>query len=193
MNRRVYLALAGTVVGGSAIGYASLDRSHSYTDPSVEQDPGGSKYLTWSDDGEALATLGVGGSVTAGTITSTVSVSHHDRPGTHLTSISLRIWMPETEPGNGPEISVVGPLQGDIGSEPPEISLYRSRDRPGTIVEVDDFDDLKDETVNIRFNATPQSEIATTLAFDPTVELEGTGFVHRNHTLKGTMEVDFQH
>lgn len=188
MERREYVALFGSAAIGATAGCATVGGSEQLTEPTLQSDDDTRRHLKWSTDGEEVATLSVDGDIWSDLIRNRASIWH--RESTHLESISLRIWMPGAEPGHAPEISLVGPVQGD-SSPPPAISLSVTRGQPGTTIKIDDFDDLKNETVTVEFYARPRSETGTTLAFDGTIELAETDLLGADYTLEGDLELAF--
>lgn len=85
---------------------------------------------------------------------------------------------------------VISPVEGD--SSPPSIFLYSPKRDPGTIIEIDDIDDLKDETIStLDFIVRPRSETATTLVIEGTIELTSSGWIGTDYTLTGQLKLKY--
>jgi hypothetical protein len=187
MKRRTLLDAAGTACVGATAGCSTLRGSETLSDPTVHTDSNQRKSLRFSADDEELASFGASGGVSSGVIYLSTEIPHGD--GTNLTSISLRVWMPP--PAASTMIAVVSPVQGD-SSPPPLVTLSTPEDGPGTIIDISDLDDLKDETIStLNLIVRPGSETGTSLGLAPTLQLVDTGPLPTTYTLTGQLQLEF--
>ena len=189
MDRRRYL---GLVASGSVVataGCSAIAGNRTLSDPAVHVDAPERRGLEWTSNGDTVGELGVAGTVSSGTVDLSTEINH--RQGTKVTSIALRTWMPETATDSASEVAVVSPVEGD-SSPPPSLSLYTPDRGLGTVVEVDDLDDLADETIStLELLVSPGSETATRLNVATTIELASSEWFGGGYTLDGRLQLEF--
>lgn len=186
MRRRTLigsLACTGVV---AVTGLGALRGHARLADPTVLAHSPRRRALEWRSNDEPVGSLGVSGGVSDGAVALQTELWH--RRTTRVRAIDLRVWAPG--PGAA-SVAVEAPVQGDA-SPPPDVSLSTTRDAPGTLVAVDDFDDLADETVRaLALRVTPRSGDVEALAFDATVRLDGAGWFDAGFTLTGRLDLEF--
>lgn len=161
--------------------------SKTLTEPTVRTDASERRSLSFTANGEEVGSLGVTGTVTSDVIDLSTEIRH--RRGTNVKSIELRVWMPPADAAA--EVAVVSPVEGD-SSPPPSVSLYSPEREPGTIVAIDDLDDLEDETIStLDLIVRPGSETAMTLEIDATIGLTSGGLFSTDYTLDGRLQLEF--
>jgi hypothetical protein len=186
VRRRTLLATVGTGVAASTAGCGMLRSTKTIPDPSVHTDSDGRAHLAWDDGGE-LATFGVDGGVSGGTIRLGTELWH--REGTEVTGITLRLWMPEAE--SAPDVALISPVEGD-SSPPPSVTLFTPDRKRGTAISIADLDDLADETIStIEFLVRPRSETATAVVVDAAIELTETDWLGDDYDLDGRLPLDY--
>lgn len=189
MDRRQFLSVIGTAGAVATSGCSTVTGSELLSDPTVHADSSGRRSLEWVSHGESVGELGVSGTVSSGLIDLSTELSH--RQGTSVESITLRVWMVSPETDTPADVAVVSPVEGD-SSPPPSISLYSPSHNEGTVIEITDLGDLKDETIStLDLLVRPRSETAKTLKVEPTIELTGGGFVGDDYTLDGQLRLKF--
>jgi hypothetical protein len=185
VDRRTFLASAATVVSTAAAGCSAIDRRTEHTNPAVEtedQQGDNGKYLSFTEGGDDLATVGVDPKFTP--LPNHLHVWIWHREGTRPQSLVQRFAAPDGD-GTPPKLALHGPFMG--GSEPyPSVSLYE--DGAAAVVEVHRFGDLADETVFMNLSVSRWPESARRLVVESTVELTEQGIPDRTHVLDGGVE-----
>lgn len=189
MDRRSYLAAVGTAGIAATAGCSALGGSETLSDPTTHEDAPGRRNISFSADGEEVASFGADGGISGGVVRLDTELWHAE--GTAVDSIRLTVWMP-TETNAGYEtVALAAPVQGD-SSPPPEITLSVDRARSAAVVEITDLDDLRDETIStITLLVDPRSNPSTTVAIDTEIELAGSGLTATDYTLDGRLDLDF--
>jgi len=189
MDRRSYLAAVGTAGIAATAGCNALGGAETLSDPTTGEDSPQRRHLSFSADGEEVATFGADGGVSNGVVRLDTEFWHRD--GTAVDSIRLTVWMP-TETNAGSEtVALAAPVQGD-SSPPPEITLSVDRERSAAVIEITDLDDLRDETIStITLLVDPRSNSSTTVAIDTEIELSGSGLTTTDYTLDGRLDLEF--
>ncbi|WP_424018690.1 hypothetical protein ACOZ4N_04200 [Halorientalis pallida] len=187
MDRRSFLGLTASAGVVATAGCSAPGKAQTLSDPTVDGESSQRKHLSFTADGEEIATFGVDGRVSAGTVELPIEIWHRD--GTTVESIRLRVWMP---PRDAPAtVAVESPVQGD-SSPPPELTLSTPDRKQGQVIEVADLDDLADETIStLNLLVRPHSEAAGTLSIAPTIELGGGGVLASDYTLDGRLDLEF--
>jgi len=189
MDRRSYLAAVGTAGIAATAGCSALGGSEALSDPTIHEDTPQRRHLSFSADGEEVASFGADGSVSKGVIRLDTELWHRDE--TAVESIRLVVWMPTEENAGSETVALAAPVQGD-SSPPPEITLSVDRRRSAAVVEITDLDDLRDETIStISLLVDPRSNPSTTVAIDTEIELAGNGLTATDYTLDGRLDLDF--
>lgn len=189
MERRQLLATLGTAATVSTAGCGLVQSPTVLSDPTQHSASPGRGSLSFTANGEEVGSLGVDGDVAAETITISTEISH--RAGTTVRSIELRVWMPAPGSDTPADVAVVSPVEGD-SSPPPAITLSSPQRGPGTIITVDDLDDLADETIStLNLMVRPHADNATTLMIDATIELANTAWLGGDYTLDGRLQLEF--
>jgi hypothetical protein len=197
VRRRTFLTAVGSAgavgtagVAGGATGTYRGERTLS--DPTVHADSPRRRSLSFTADGEEVGSLGVSGSLDDGVIDLGTEIWH--REGTRIESIALGVWMPPADASStaeAAEVAVVSPVEGD-SSPPPDVSLSTPRREPGTLVEVDDLDDLADETIStLDLVVRPGAETEPRVVVDAALELREGGWFGTDYALDGRLEVEF--
>lgn len=187
MDRRQFLGVVGSAGVVATAGCSMPGGSKTLTEPTVRTDASERRSLSFTANGEEVGSLGVTGTVTSDVIDLSTEIRH--RRGTNVKSIELRVWMPPADAAA--EVAVVSPVEGD-SSPPPSVSLYSPEREPGTIVAIDDLDDLEDETIStLDLIVRPGSETATTLEIDATIGLTSGGLFSTDYTLDGRLQLEF--
>jgi hypothetical protein len=187
MNRRAFLALAGSAGAVATAGCSAPGQSQTLSDPTVQGESSKRKHLSFTANDEEIATVGVDGRVDDGVIELPFEIWHRD--GTTVESITLRVWMP---PRDAPaEVAVVSPVSGD-SSPPPELTLSLPDRKQGQRIEITDLDDLADETIStLQLLVRPGADTEPELFVDATVDL-GTGdWFEGDYTLSGRLDLTF--
>jgi hypothetical protein len=192
MRRRTLLAATGTAGAAAVAGCGAFRTSETLSDPTVGGE-GPRRYLLFETGGSELASFGFDAEFSGGIYRVDTELSHRD--GTTVKSIELRVRMPTLEGNTPAEVAVVSPVEGD-SSAPPELHLHSPDRRPGTLITVEDLDDLADETIStLSMVVTPPSSDPSTgihpVAVDATVELAGGGTFGTDYTLDGGLELRF--
>ncbi|WP_459194136.1 hypothetical protein [Halosimplex sp. J119] len=188
MKRRSYIAAICSAGAVATAGCGAIAANQTLSDPTVHTESSGEKGLIFTSNGEEIGDFGVDGAVVSGRIDLSTEIPH--REGTTVKSITLRLWMPEVARERPAKVAVVSPVQGD-SSPPPSLSLYTPDRGLGTVVEITDLDDLADETIGtLDLVVLPQSETATELAIDVTIELSG-GILGSDYTLNGELQLAY--
>ncbi|SDF64471.1 hypothetical protein [Halorientalis regularis] len=187
MDRRTFLGLTASVGVVATAGCSAPGKARTLSDPTVDGESSQRKYLSFTADGEEIATVGVDGRVDDGTIRLPFEIWHRD--GTLVEAITLRVWMP---PRDAPAtVAVASPVSGD-SSPPPEVALSVPDGERGQRVEITDLDDLADETIStLGLLVDPHPEAEGTLSIDATVELDGGGVLASDYRLDGRLNLDF--
>ncbi|WP_248910795.1 hypothetical protein [Halocatena marina] len=189
MNRRTYLTVVSSVGIAATAGCSGLAENQTLSDPTVNTESSGRKALVFTSNSEEVGHFGVDGSVESGRIDLSTEIWH--REGTHVTSIKLRVQMPETATESLAEVAVISPVEGD-SSPPPSIALYTPDRALGTIIEITDLDDLADETIStLNLIVFPRSETATALNIRVTIELAGNGVLSSDYILDGELQLEY--
>lgn len=161
--------------------------SEALSDPTVHTNSPSRRSLEWTANDESIGELGASVTPSTGVVDVSTELSHSE--GTNVDSIKLRAWVESPETDIPADIALVSPVEGD-SSPPPSISLYSPDRRQGTVIEITDLDDLKDETIStINLLIKPQSESATMIKIDATIELTGSGVLSTDYTLTGELPV----
>jgi hypothetical protein len=183
------LAALGTA-GAAALAGCGIARGQTtLSDPTVEADGPGRKVLLFSSEGEELAHFGVDGRVRDGAVKLQSELWHRD--GTLVDAIQLRVWMPDAESGSTTDVGLVSPVEGD-SSPPPEVTLATPEQGRGTVIEITDLDDLRDETIStIALLVSSIAEGAAEIAIDVTIELTSGGIVGDSYTLEGRLDLTY--
>lgn len=186
MQRRDFLAAVGTAGVAGIAGCGAIPSETTLSEPTLTKDSPQRRHIEWLSDGESIGELGIDGSLSSGVIDLSTEINHQ---GGDVESIRLRVWMPETD--SAAKVAVVSPVEGD-SSPPPALALYTPDRAPGTVIEITDLDDLRDETIStLDLMVRPPTETATTLTFDSTIELAGGGVFSTDYTLTGQLQLEF--
>ncbi|WP_206424992.1 hypothetical protein [Halosimplex salinum] len=189
MRRRAFLAAATAgLIGTAGCEEAVVRRAVSDPERGIERRREGAvrRYLDFRTDDETLVWIEM--ALLRGTAPFDFDVDLSHRDGTELTNLRLRFRTPTDESAEPVGVALEAPLAGD--SPPtPSVSLYHSGEGAGTVVEVDEFGALADETVGLECLVTPRSETATTLAVDVTAEVDGP--LGGAYSLDGRLEFEF--
>lgn len=189
MNRRQYIGAIGSAGLLTTVGAGILGESRTLSEPVVHSDAPERQSLEWRVDGEGVGELGVMGTVSSDVIDISTEISH--RQNTAVTAIRLRVWMPSAETDTPADVAVVSPVEGDSAS-PPAVSLSSPRRSPGTLIELTELSDLKDETIStLDLLVRPQSKTATTLNIDAAIELTTSALLREDYLLTGQLELEF--
>lgn len=188
MDRRQFLSGIGTAGIVATAGCSMVSGVETLSDPTVYTDSPSRRSLEWTANDESIGEFGVSMAFSTGIIDVSTELSHSK--GTTVESIKLRVWTESPETDTPADVAVVSPVEGD-SSPPPSISLYSPYQRKGTVIEITDLDDLKDETIStLDLLIRPQSESTTTVKFDATIELAGGGALGTDYTLTGELPVE---
>ena len=187
MDRRTLLASLGAAGVAGTAGCGALGGNRTLSDPTVDRDSPSRAALLFSDGDTEVGTLGVGGSVGTDAIRLDTNIWHRD--DTRVESIRLHVW---TEPDDEPaDVALVSPVTGD-SSPPPSVSLGLPDRGYGTVIEIDDLDDLADETIStIDLLVAPRSESFEGTVIDAEIELSGTAWNGDDYTLRGRLDLSF--
>lgn len=189
MRRRSYLATLATAGAAATAGCGTVRSETTLSEPDVHEESVQRRSLEFTADGEEVGSIGADGDVSDGRIELSTEIWH--REGTTVESIELNVWMPPAAERSPAEVSVVSPVQGD-SSPPPSITLSSPRDEPGTVIEIDDLDDLADETIStLDLVVEPGYDRATTLVIDSTIELDSSSLIDGGYELVGQLELEF--
>ncbi|WP_408957521.1 hypothetical protein [Natrinema sp. 74] len=189
MDRRWFLAAISSAGVATTVGCSVVGGSKTLSEPTVHTESSGRRSLSFTSKGTEIGSLGVTGTVTSEGIDLETELWH--RRDTAVRSITLEFWMPPRGTDSGTAVAVVSPVEGD-SSPPPSVSLSSPRHESGSIVEIDDLDDLADETINtLEFIVRPGSETATTLVIDGRIELASGAWFGSDYTLDGRLRLDF--
>lgn len=189
MRRRAYLATLATAGAAATAGCGTVRSATTLSEPDVHAESAQRRSLQFTADGEEIGSVGADGAVSNGRIELSTEIWH--REGTTVESIELHVWMPPAPAESPAEVSVVSPVQGD-SSPPPSISLSSPRDEPGTVIEIDDLDDLADETIStLDLVVDPGYDRATTLVIDSTIDLDSSSLFDGGYELDGQLELEF--
>lgn len=189
VDRRQFFNVIGSAGIGATAGCSTVVGSEPLSDPTVHTDSPGRRSLEWLSNGESVGELGVSGTVSSGLIDLSTEISHTQ--GTNVESIQRRVWMASPDTETSADIAIVSPVEGD-SSPPPSISLYSPHRSHGTVIEITELDDLKDETIStLDLLVSPQSEMTTTLHVDATIALTGGGLLSDDYTLDGQLHLEF--
>ena len=187
MNRRAFLGLAGSACAIATAGCSAPGQAATLSDPSVESESSQRKHLSYTADGEEIATFGVDGRVDGGMIELPVEIWH--REGTTVDAITLRVWMPPQDAAA--TVAVASPVSGD-SSPPPAVTLSIPDRGQGQLIEITDLDDLADETIStLTLLVEPHAEATGRLSIDTEIELGGGGVLASDYTLSGQLDLDF--
>jgi hypothetical protein len=191
MRRRSLLAAAGTTGVAAVAGCGAFRTSETLSSPTVGGE-GPRRHLLFTANGNEIASFGFDADYSAGTYDVGTELSHRD--GTRVKSIELRVWMPTVEGDTPAQVAVASPVEGD-SSAPPEVYLHTPDRGPGTLITVEDIDDLADETIStLDLVVRPASEPSTgvhPIAIDAAIELAGGGTFGTDYTLDGELELTF--
>lgn len=192
MRRRSFLAAAGATGVAATAGCSAFRTSESLMDPTVGGE-GPRRYLLFTANGSELASFGFDADYSGGTYDVSTELSHRD--GTRVKSFELRVWMPTVESDTPAKVAVVSPVEGD-SSPPPEVYLHSPDRRPGTLITVEDLDDLADETIStldllVRHPGSEPSTGVHPISIHATIELAGGGTFGTDYTLDGELELTF--
>ena len=158
------------------------------SNPTVHTDSPSRRSLEWTANDESIGEFGVSLTSSTGVIDASTEFSHNKE--TTVDSIKLRVWTESPETDTPAGVAVVSPVEGD-SSPPPSISLYSPDRRKGTVIEITDLNDLKDETIStLDLLIRPQSEGTTTVKIDATIELTDSGALNTDYTLTGELPVE---
>jgi hypothetical protein len=172
------MAGCGTVTGREVL-----------SDPTVNKESPGRKVLIFTSNDTEVGHFGVDGNVDADRIDLSTEIWHQE--GTRVTSVKLRLWMPETATETPADVAVASPVEGD-SSPPPSVTLSTPNQTLGTVIEVTDLDDLADETIStLELIVIPGSDTATNLNIDVTIELSGGGVFSSDYTLDGELQLAY--
>lgn len=188
MDRRQFLGAIGTAGVVATAGCGMVSGSEALSDPTVHTDSPSRQSLEWTANDESIGELGVSVTSSTGVVDVSTELSHSKE--TNVDSIKLRVWTESPETDTRADIALVSPVEGD-SSSPPSISLYSPDQRQGTVIEITDLDDLRDETIStLNLLIRPQSESATTIKIDATIELTGSGVLSTDYTLTGELPAE---
>ncbi|WP_254525045.1 hypothetical protein [Natrinema caseinilyticum] len=166
-----------------------IEGAQTLSDPTLHAESSGRRSLSFTTAGEEIGSVGVDGTVTSGIVDLQTEIWH--REGTTAKSIKFRIWMPTSGTDSPAEVAVRSPVEGD-SSSPPSVSLSTPRRDPGTTIEIDDLDDLADETIStLAFFVRPPSKTATTLLIDAAVDLTSSDLLGSEYSLEGRLRLEF--
>jgi hypothetical protein len=99
--------------------------------------------------------------------------------------------MPDAETDSTTDVGLVSPVEGD-SSPPPEVTLSTPERGRGTVIEIGDLDDLRDETIStIALLVSSIAEGATEIAIDVEIELTSGGVVGDSYTLEGRLDLSY--
>jgi hypothetical protein len=189
VRRRELVAALGTAGTVTVAGCGAIRSGTTLSDPTGKSDGSGRRSLHFSSDGEEIGHFGVDGTVASDLIELRTEIWHRDE--TRVQSIELRVWMPETARDTSAEVAVVSPVEGD-SSPPPNVRLSSPDRDLGTVIEIDDLDDLADETIStLELLVRPASETATELSIDCTIELTSSGLLGSDYTLDGRLDLNY--
>ncbi len=185
MHRRRYLAAVASTGAVLTAGCSGRIDSTTLSNPSVFEDAPQRRSLHFTDSGDEIGSFGIDAFVGTDVIELQTELWH--RPGTRVTDISLHVWMP---PRDVPvQVALIGPVEGD-SSPPPSVSLYSPRREQGTVITVDDLDDLSDETISVLdFLVKPRAESDPEIVADVTIDLSSTEWLGQGYTLDGRLSV----
>lgn len=185
MQRRALLATTATAGIAGLAGCGLLQRDRAITEPRLKTDSPHRKSLHFrTDDGE-LASFGVTGSAGSELVSLRTELSHER--GSTVRSIRLRVWLPESHG----DVALVSPLEGD-SSPPPDLHLSSPDDRPGTVIDIRNLDDLADETIStIELLVAPATDSPIGVGLAPTIELDRGGWLETAYTLSGRLDLHF--
>jgi hypothetical protein len=188
MRRRTYLATIGGagVLGVAGVGLARSGRTLS--DPETVSKSPRRRSLSFYVDGDELANFGADGGVDGDRIDVSTELWH--REGTRVRSLRLRVAMPSPDGDSAASVAVRSPVEGD-SSPPPSLTLSSADDRPGTVIELSDFDDLADETISTLGLTVDPPAGATTLTLEVSIGLDDGGLFATEYTLEGTLQLEF--
>jgi len=187
MNRRTYLASAGSLGILATAGCSALSTDKSLARPTESGDSPGHRYLSFRSDGDSVATFGVDGSVDGDHLHLSMALAHRD--GTSVDAITLTVWMPEISRDTPADVALVSPVEGD-SSPPPAVTLSTPERALGTRIEITDIDDLADETIRLAFLVEPPAP-ASELDVDVEIELSEGGLLDTDYTLSGELALDY--
>jgi len=189
VNRRAFLTTVSAAGVAATGGCGALAGHRTLSDPTVDAESSGRRTLIFTSDGEEVGHFGVDGRVESGWVTLTTEIWH--RENTHVESIKLRLWMPESVRESPADVAVVSPVEGD-SSPPPSIALYTPEGGLGTAIEITDLDDLADETIStLELVVKPGTETATELTVHATVDLASGGPLGTDYTLDGALRLTY--
>ncbi|GAA0680636.1 hypothetical protein ACFQDG_06830 [Natronoarchaeum mannanilyticum] len=189
MRRRTCLAALGTAGASALAGCGTVRSETALSSPTVHADSESRKSLQFESGGEEIGSIGADGAVSNGRIDLSTEIWH--REGTRVEAIELHVWMPPAPEGSPAEVALASPVQGD-SSPPPDVTLSTDRDEPGAVIEIDDLDDLADETIStIDLVVTPRDDRATTLVIDSTIDLGSSSLLTGGYELDGQLELEF--
>lgn len=189
MRRRDVLATLATAGLAGTAGCGMIRSRTTLSDPTIHTESPGRRSLRFTSNGQEVGSLGVTGYVASDAVTLQTELWHRD--GTSVESITLGVWMPPTGTGAAADVGVLSPVEGD-SSPPPSVTLSSPRRTPGTVIEIDDLDDLADETIStLDLVVRPGSETATTVVIDSTIELSTGDWLTGGYTLDGRLELEF--
>lgn len=206
MHRRAYLLSALTAASTITAGCGSpsendppsdgdspsdgdpFESRTEHTNPTVETGDSPqetAKYLEFHGDGVDLPTVGVdpGGGPPPSNFLTTISHSEN----TELRSLTQR-FAPSDGDGTPLRLSGQASFTGDPDPRP---SVSVSNDGQTAVVEVQQFDELADETVFMSLPVTQWPESVRRLVVKNTVELVKTNSLNQIHVLKGQLEFEF--
>ncbi|MUV89895.1 hypothetical protein GJ629_08310 [Halapricum sp. CBA1109] len=186
MRRRQFLAglTATSVLGGVGMG-AATGRHETLTNPQLYEQTPHDKALLFSVDGDERGSFGARATQAGDRVDIDTSFSHPE--AWLVESIRVRVAMP-VEDGPDPRIAVVVPPHGD-SSPPPEITMTTVRGKPGTVIELADFDDLANETVPLGLAAVPRTTLGEEITLDVSIDLGSSDMFGTDYTLEGAFTV----
>jgi len=189
MRRRSYLATLAAAGAAATAGCGTVRSETTLSEPDVHEESAHRRSLEFTADGEEVGSIGADGTVSDGRIDLSTEIWH--REGTTVESIELHVWMPPAPEGSPAQVALASPVQGD-SSPPPDVTLSAPRDEPGAVLEIDDLDDLADETIStIDLVVTPGYDRATTLVIDSTIDLGSSSMLDGGYELDGQLELEF--
>ena len=187
MDRRRCLAAIGSAGALAVAGCSALGGSTTLSDPTVRTEGPGRRSIHFTADGEEVGHVGIDATADDGVFVLGTEIWH--REDTTVQSLAFHTWAEPVEDAVGTDVAVVSPVEGD-SSPPPSLTLRSPERGRGTVVEVEDIDDLRDETIStLEFLVRPGSEAVTALVVDATVDLGGGGVLGGGYTLDGRLRL----
>lgn len=189
MNRREYLAAVCSTGVIATSGCSAIGGEQTLSEPTVHGDSSGRKTLVFTTTDGEIGKFGATSYVDSGVINVPIEIWHCE--GTAVTSIKLRVWMPEVARRSPAEVAITSPVEGD-SSPPPSVALYTPDRGLGTVIEISNLDDLADETINIlKLLVKPTAETATKLTIHAMIGLTSSDILKGDYTLNGDLQLTY--